>query len=156
MFVFPISVYCVTRTLLHSCYSIKVLTNLFFYYKLWWKFSIAGEQVRMLNKTSSDQGISWKTSEAKKRNTFYLVTNKLPCVSLLFSYLAPLNHSLEGLQNNSVKYLYKCLPSYIRHKDFLRPPPSCSSVTLRGPPLDSETGWTGKLWSKTNLLIWKN
>ena len=31
-----------------------------------------------------------------------------------------------------------------------------SSVTLRGPPLDSETGWTGELWSKTNLLNWQN
>ena len=30
------------------------------------------------------------------------------------------------------------------------------SVTLRGPPLDSETGWTGELWSKTNLLNWQN
>ena len=27
----------------------------------------------------------------------------------------------------------------------LRPPPP--SVTLRVPPLDSETGWTGELWS---------
>ena len=46
--------------------------------------------------------------------------------------------------------------SYIRYKNFrpsfgLRP-----SVTLRGPPLDSETGWTGELWSKTNLLKWQN
>ena len=24
------------------------------------------------------------------------------------------------------------------------------------PPLDSETGWTGELWSKTNLLNWQN
>ena len=34
-------------------------------------------------------------------------------------------------------------------------PPSFS-VTLRVPPLDSETGWTGELWSKTNLLNWQN
>ena len=26
------------------------------------------------------------------------------------------------------------------------------SVTLRLPPLDSERGWTGGLWSNTNLL----
>ena len=31
----------------------------------------------------------------------------------------------------------------------------CSSVTVRPPPLDSETGWTGELWSKTNLLNWQ-
>ena len=24
------------------------------------------------------------------------------------------------------------------------------------PPLDCETGWTGELWSKTNLLKWQN
>ena len=30
------------------------------------------------------------------------------------------------------------------------------SVTLRLPPLDSETGWTGELWSNTNLLIQQN
>ena len=30
------------------------------------------------------------------------------------------------------------------------------SVTLRVLPLDSLTGWTGELWSKTNLLNWQN
>ena len=28
-------------------------------------------------------------------------------------------------------------------------------VTLRLPPLDSENGWSGELWSKTNLLHWQ-
>ena len=28
----------------------------------------------------------------------------------------------------------------------------CMYVTLRGLPLYSETGWTGELWSKPNLL----
>ena len=33
----------------------------------------------------------------------------------------------------------------------------CSfSVTLRRPPLDSEMGWTGELWSKTKFLILEN
>ena len=33
----------------------------------------------------------------------------------------------------------------------------CSEfVTPVLPPLDSETGWTGELWSKTNLLILQN
>ena len=31
-----------------------------------------------------------------------------------------------------------------------------SFVTLRGPPLDSETGWTGELWSNPVLLILEN
>ena len=37
--------------------------------------------------------------------------------------------------------------------------PSCYyyySVTLRVPPLDSDMGWTGELWSKTNYLNWQN
>ena len=48
--------------------------------------------------------------------------------------------------------------SYIRHEDFLRLSvrPSSSSVTLRGPPLYSETGWTGELWSKTKFLVLEN
>ena len=29
-------------------------------------------------------------------------------------------------------------------------------VTLRPPPLDSETGWTGELWSNPVLLILEN
>ena len=29
-------------------------------------------------------------------------------------------------------------------------------VTLRLPPLDSEMGWTGELWSKTKFLILEN
>ena len=44
--------------------------------------------------------------------------------------------------------------SYIKHKDILLLRPS--SVTLRGPPLDSETGWTGELWSNRVLLICEN
>ena len=50
----------------------------------------------------------------------------------------------------------KVIVSYSRHEDFCPPP---SSILLRnagGPPLDSEMGWTGKLWSKTNLLKWQN
>ena len=48
--------------------------------------------------------------------------------------------------------------SNIRHEDFR---PSVRSfvlpcVTLRGPPLDSETGWTGELWSNPVLLILEN
>ena len=31
-----------------------------------------------------------------------------------------------------------------------------SSITLRLPPLDSEMGWTGELWSKTKFLILEN
>ena len=40
--------------------------------------------------------------------------------------------------------------SNIRQEDFR------ASVTLVLPPLNSETGWTGELWSKTNLLNWQN
>ena len=40
--------------------------------------------------------------------------------------------------------------SFVR--SFVRP----SCVTLRGPPLDSETGWTGELWSNPVLLILEN
>ena len=46
-------------------------------------------------------------------------------------------------------------PIYIRHKDF-RPPSVRPSVTLVLPPLGSETGWTGELWSNCILLILKN
>ena len=48
-----------------------------------------------------------------------------------------------------------CEESYIRHEDFFRPSPS-SSVTLVLPPLKSETGWTGELWSNRILLILEN
>ena len=72
---------------------------------------------------------------------------------------------------NSGKYLAGyfftsyCIPavqrkSYIRHEDFIRPfvRPSVrpSSVRLTVPPLDSEMGWTGELWSKTKFLILEN
>ena len=46
--------------------------------------------------------------------------------------------------------------SNIRHKDFRTSSSVLPCVTLRPPPLDSETGWTGELWSKTNLLNWQN
>ena len=44
--------------------------------------------------------------------------------------------------------------SYIRHEDFC---PLFGLCNAQGtPPLDSETGWTGELWSNTNLLKWQN
>ena len=54
--------------------------------------------------------------------------------------------------------LMPSVSSYIRHKDFLRSfvCPDFSSVTLRPPPLDSETGWTGELWSNRGFLILEN
>ena len=64
-----------------------------------------------------------------------------------------------GRALEEIEKLFACprgvTESNIRHKDFrpsVRPP----SVTLTVPPLDSETGWTGELWSKTNLLQWQN
>ena len=36
------------------------------------------------------------------------------------------------------------------------PAPAAVYVTLRLPPLDSETGWTGELWSNPVLLILEN
>ena len=39
--------------------------------------------------------------------------------------------------------------SNIRHYNFCSSPPLF--VTLRQPPLDSELGWTGGLWSKINF-----
>ena len=41
--------------------------------------------------------------------------------------------------------------SNIRHEDFFRP-----FVALILPPLKSETGWTGELWSNRFLLILEN
>ena len=43
--------------------------------------------------------------------------------------------------------------SNIRHEDFS---PSSSFVTLVLPPLDSEMGWTGELWSNSVFLILEN
>ena len=40
---------------------------------------------------------------------------------------------------------------------FVRPPPPPPPPSRSYyPPLDSETGWTGELWSKTHLLNWQN
>ena len=50
-------------------------------------------------------------------------------------------------------------PSKIRHEDFLCSFVRlyvCMFITLRGPTLDSETGWTGELWSNLVLLILEN
>ena len=43
----------------------------------------------------------------------------------------------------------------IRKKESCPAPGPCC-VTLRGPPLDSETGWTGELLLNTSLLKWQN
>ena len=46
--------------------------------------------------------------------------------------------------------------SYIRHKDFLHLDSVRQSVMLILPPLDSETGWTGELWSNRVVPILEN
>ena len=58
----------------------------------------------------------------------------------------------------SARYMETIMTSsYIRHEDFTRPSVfRPSSVTLRLPPLISEMGWTGELWSKTKFLILEN
>ena len=52
------------------------------------------------------------------------------------------------------KLLYLMLqPSNIRHKNFRRSVrPAAAPLSRSGDPLNSEMGWTGELWSKTNLL----
>ena len=58
----------------------------------------------------------------------------------------------EGIASANICLLaYLCfIISNIRHEDFRL------CVTLRVHPLDSETGWTGELWSNTVLLILEN
>ena len=69
---------------------------------------------------------------------------------------------IDNLENTSIWYnKYKkthlqsnySIKSYIRHKDFLCPSPSSSSVTLILPPLKSETGWPGELCSN-RIFFW--
>ena len=52
------------------------------------------------------------------------------------------------------------LRSYIRKENYQpATTPAAAApmyVTLRGPPLDSETGWSGELWSNPVLLILEN
>ena len=59
---------------------------------------------------------------------------------------------LKQFFNQFVPIFYPFHPSYIRHEDFL--------LLLRHaqgtPPLKSETGWTGELWSNRVLLILEN
>ena len=62
-------------------------------------------------------------------------------------------HSKWNVMKNGLSLKMK---SYIRHEDF-RSSFVCLSVRqVRTTPLDSETGWTGELWLKTNLLNWQN
>ena len=56
------------------------------------------------------------------------------------------NHPLH------LHHMHRDSKSYIRHEDFLLR----SFVTLRPPPLISEMGRTGELWSKTKFLILEN
>ena len=58
------------------------------------------------------------------------------------------NPSSSLLQSSSV--FHPILDTRISVRVFVRP-----CVTLRLPPVDSETGWTGEPWSKTNILNWQ-
>ena len=82
--------------------------------------------------------------------------------SCLVQMLSMAELSCKFMQGKLFKILFFCIntvrPCILYQKGEV---PSCysyccSSVTLRVPPLDSEMGWTGELWSKTNLLNWEN
>ena len=63
-------------------------------------------------------------------------------------------HRLEALLVEHVHAVFNINPildTRISVRASVRP-----CVTLRGPPLDSETGWTGELWSNPVLLILEN
>ena len=73
-----------------------------------------------------------------------ILTNKLACRSLQSSRYSQIwLFMIKGLGHTHVFSIYL---SYIRQDDFL-----CLDFSARlrvPPPLDSETGWTGELWSK--------
>ena len=76
-----------------------------------------------------------------------------------FGHVSATKQELEEEVQNPVRTTNFCLRSKIRREDFLclfvrppLPPPSRSGY----PPLDSETGWTGELWSNRVLLILEN
>ena len=65
-------------------------------------------------------------------------------------------HTFPTFQQNHLNVALLIILNFYSKLDTrisVRPP---SSVTLRGPPLDSETGWTGELWSNRVLLILEN
>ena len=65
-------------------------------------------------------------------------------------------HRQNLLPNECTPSGLNIVQSKIRKKEFCLAP--AVYVTLRAPPppLDFETGWTGELWSKTNLPNWQN
>ena len=73
--------------------------------------------------------------------------------SSIFSYFKANTVSPTVFDHWTLKNSWICFSlSHIRHKDF------CAPFVLhntQGTPQDSETGWTGELWSKTNLLKWQ-
>ena len=68
-----------------------------------------------------------------------------------------LTYNIENVNNSHLTYKIENIkhPIVDTRISVLWTPPS-SSVTLRGPPLYSETGFTGELWWNGVLLILKN
>ena len=79
---------------------------------------------------------SFQKKQCDMLNIFYPSNTNFTQILFTRSY-----HFPSLVQFNIKHKVFLCL--FIRHV----------SVMLRGPPMDSETGWTGELWSKTNLLF---
>ena len=58
------------------------------------------------------------------------------------------------LCKSRISYYLFLMPCSFHHPPPAAPPPP--PVSRSGTPLKSTTGWTGKLWSKTNFLNWQN
>ena len=79
----------------------------------------------------SEASVSWLIPAAMLAALLLLLV--LPAVVLADGYGGH-GHSSHGIGTSCIVKV-----SNIRHEDFR------ASVTLRGPPLDSELGWTGEL-----------
>ena len=85
--------------------------------------------------------LSWKkstmcknaTQELKAHASNVCHADRSPCPTIVYPYIALWCWRKKAKE---IMSLFYNISSYIRYEDFLRP---SSSVTLRGPPLDSET-----------------
>ena len=76
----------------------------------------------------------------------------VPLITNVRGYVACLDCAIITTITYSLAMNEKCLASNIRKRKYS--PATTAPVSRSGdPPLDSETGWTGELWSNHVLLI---
>ena len=162
-----------SKTFSYSAFFLPFLSRFYFYGKCWRNIKDGTENcasemwtVNFTGKICTGNTSMWCGAIPKAPNvmtrlitSIFFSFSFVNCISDNLLIFSRLNESVpRPTQSISGDVLVPFNPILDTRISVLRPSSFvlCPCVTLKQPPLNSETGWTGELWSNRILLILEN